>query len=392
MTLARDLERGDEAPGQAARLALDYPRRTPLVEAGRLRRRRSWTAPDAELLVRPGDRAGAGDAVARAPVVGRAAAVDVARSLGVSPDRAAGSLNRRVGETIAEGEPLAERRSLGGLQRRTLRAPAGGRLSYVSTETGIAYIEPLAGEARIAAHLDGEVVAVAADSALIEGEGIALAGTAGAGPAVAGILVTAESPEALPEGIDGAIVACGFALDEGTIGRLADAGAAAVVAAGIEETAIAHLGWDDLLWADGRQSAPPAPPFTVVLLAATAAAPPAGVWDLLRSLGGRGASAVGAEHGAPCELIVSLAASEAAELATRCLGTDRAGGHSAAGIGVGQRASVLAGRADGLTGEVEEIGGTPYRLASEVHTDVATVVFPYDVRLRVPLLHLRALR
>ncbi len=240
MTLARDLEQAGQTT-RASHERVDYPRRTPVVEAGRLRRRRSWGATEADLLVRPGDRVVAGDPVAHVLALGRASAVDVARLLGIPADRVASNLTRRVGEMVAEGEALAERRSLGGLQRRTLRAPAGGRLSYVSTETGIAYVEPLAAESSVAAHLAGEVVAVAADSVLIEGEGIAVAGLAGAGPAVSGILVVSDAADSLPEGVDGGIVACGFALDEATIGRLAEAGAAGVVATGIQAATVASM-------------------------------------------------------------------------------------------------------------------------------------------------------
>ncbi len=65
---------------------------------------------------------------------------------------------------------------------------------------------------------------------------------------------------------------------------------------------------------------------------------------------------------------------------------------ASAGVTIGHRICVVSGRADGLTGEVEEVSPVPYRLASEVRTDVATVAFPFDVRLRVPVLHLRTIR
>jgi hypothetical protein len=55
----------------------------------------------------------------------------------------------------------------------------------------------------------------------------------------------------------------------------------------------------------------------------------------------------------------------------------------------GDRVWVAAGRAQGLVGEIAQIVPGPVRLPSEVHTGVADVIFPFDVRMRLPLLHLR---
>ena len=57
----------------------------------------------------------------------------------------------------------------------------------------------------------------------------------------------------------------------------------------------------------------------------------------------------------------------------------------------GARERVIAGRGEGLVGEVVALSPGPYRLRSEVAADVADVVFPYDVRLRVPVTHLQAM-
>src|SRR5204863_8854183 len=103
-----------------------------------------------------------------------------------------------IGEMAAEGDVLAERRGLGGLQRRTLRSPIVGRLGYVSSETGVAYVEPSPVENRIAAQLAGEIVGAGRDAVVVEGEGLAVGGLAGAGPAVSGILSVADTPDDLP--------------------------------------------------------------------------------------------------------------------------------------------------------------------------------------------------
>jgi hypothetical protein len=398
MTLATTLERiasGDAPLG--GDVPLDYPQRTPLVTAGKLRRRRAWSGGEAEVAVRPGDRVAAADVVAHALLPARASAVDVVGLLGVTTDRVPASMARRVGEMVAEGDVLAERRSLGGLQRRTLRSPVAGRLSFVSTETGIAYVEPAAVEQNVVAHLAGEVVGVTPSAVVIEGEGLAIGGLAGAGPAVSGILFVADSPDDLPAQAEGTILACGFVLDEATLERINALGVGAVIATAVEEEAIARLGWDDLLWPQANRGAPrPAPPLTIILLAPGGTHAASGIWDLLRGLAGRAVSAIGGEPNAVPELLIFVPEAEAEEAVRRHFPGETRGAAddevASGALAVGRRVRVQAGRAEGLAGEVEALGATPFRLASEVRADVAEVAFPYDVHLRVPLLHLRAVR
>ena len=171
-------------PGPRAPLAPMVPRLSgrALVTRGPLRRRREWAPDAADILVQPGDRVDAGDAVARRRRPARAIALDAAAVLSVSPDRVSGSLSRQVGDMVAEGDVLAERRSLGGLQRRILRSPASGRLSYVSPLHGTVFVEPLPAESAVLAYLGGTVAEVLPDGVVLEGTGLAIAGVAGAGP------------------------------------------------------------------------------------------------------------------------------------------------------------------------------------------------------------------
>ncbi|MBI3974399.1 MAG: hypothetical protein HY332_24225 [Chloroflexi bacterium] len=416
MSLALELEQTqvDHAGADTLPVAvLDYPSRRPVLEWGRLRRRRWWGAVSAlpiELLVQAGAQVSAGDVLARFVELRRATAVDVGPALGLARERAAACLVRGPGEMVAEGDVLAERKSLGGLQRRTLRSPATGTLRHVAHDLGTAFIQPLAVESRIAAHLAGTVVEAGDGGVVIEGSAVAIAGAAGAGPAVSGILMLADHPNALPNEAAGAIVACAFSLDAGAIRQLADAGAVAIVAIGMDETAIERLGWDDVLWPEsgrGRtHAAPPAPPLTVVLLTACqaqgAALHPA-VWEALRPLAGRLASALGAEPGASPELLIPL--DTVSEDATDAVtghggagqngavppdGSSRATPDEAAGVlRPGVRVTVTSGRAEGLSGVAAATSAGPLRLASEIRADVTEVKFPYDVRVRVPNLHLR---
>ena len=110
-------------------------------------------------------------------------------------------------------------------------------------------------------------------------------------------------------------------------------------------------------------------------------APPA-LWRALQSLAGRLASAVGNEPGLAPEVVIAEPEPGAA------------GGPGAAAPGgvlltPGTAVRILAGRAEGRTGEVVAAGDVPHRLPSEVATTVADLLLPDGSRLRVPLAHLQ---
>src|SRR5688572_12070060 len=140
-------------PGIPVLPPTDYPWRRPMIEQGRLRRLRRWFEPNVEPLVGEGVRVEAGDAIARFTRGARAGAVDVAGGLGVPVERAAAFCIHGEGEMVAAGEVLAERRVLGGLQRRQLRAPVAGHVSFLSPQTGALYVQPPPVELQTIAHL-----------------------------------------------------------------------------------------------------------------------------------------------------------------------------------------------------------------------------------------------
>jgi hypothetical protein len=112
------------------------------------------------------------------------------------------------------------------------------------------------------------------------------------------------------------------------------------------------------------------------------------LWEALRSLAGRLASVVGREDGVEAgapELLVVLG-----ENAPSLYGLPESG-ESAVRLSPGSRVRVIAGRANGLVGEILALSPAQYRLRSEVGAEVADVSFPYGVRLRVPVLHLQAM-
>ncbi len=247
-----DLDRTDQpSAGQAMAPQAPFVGR-PLLTEGLVRRRRAWGTDEAEVLVRQGDQVSAGQAVARLRRPGRATALDAAAILGLSPERVESSLLCAVGDMLAEGDVLAERRALAGLQRRVLRSPASGRLSYVSPAHGTLFIQPQAVESAVIAHLSGEVVAAGAAGGAGGGPAPPAARVAGAGRAAAGKRYRGGAPTALPTEPGGGLGSWGVVREEGPVVAMAGAGAVGILAPGIADATIQRLGWDDLLWTAAR--------------------------------------------------------------------------------------------------------------------------------------------
>jgi hypothetical protein len=104
-----------------------YARVTPLTL---IHRRRLLPCPG-EVLVSRGRLVKATEAIARAVVPQEHRFVNVARLLGVSPDRVARYLLKEVGEEVKQGETIAGRRGLLGLRRVRVSSPVTGVLKAV---------------------------------------------------------------------------------------------------------------------------------------------------------------------------------------------------------------------------------------------------------------------
>jgi hypothetical protein len=307
--LSKRLETGDDAALETTRD--DLPRRRATIERGRLRRWRRWSGDYAVCAVQPGATVAAGHNVATIYRKGRVRAIDVSGALGIAPDQVLKVLVRKPGEQVVEGDLLAEQRLFLGGRKRRIFSPAGGQLLYASTSSGLAYVSGPPSEAQVLAHVGGQVVTVGADSVLVEGNAIAIAGVAGAGRAVGGRLLVVTLPRDLPPDLTGSVVACAFPLDEATARNISSRGAVGVIAAGIESHAMMRLGWDEVLWPlvrprFGGPSNDPSPPITIVLLSVANDEAPEEIWRRIAALNGRPVSLLGREPGAPPELVATL--------------------------------------------------------------------------------------
>ena len=93
-----------------------------------------------EVHVRVGDLVDAERLVASAALPGRVSALNVARELNIPPGEVAPRMLKQEGDSVKQGEPLAEYKSFFGFFRSQALSPASGTVETVSSVTGQALI------------------------------------------------------------------------------------------------------------------------------------------------------------------------------------------------------------------------------------------------------------
>jgi hypothetical protein len=110
------------------------------------------------LLVRAGQKVAATDVIAEATLTPEHIVLDVARGLGVAPNKAAGYIQRKIGDEITKDSIVASR---AGLVSRTVRSPQAGYLVAISG--GHVLIEVKNQPYQLMAGIPGEMLSVEAD-------------------------------------------------------------------------------------------------------------------------------------------------------------------------------------------------------------------------------------
>ncbi len=144
------------------------------------------------VLVRAGQKVATADVIAEAKLEPGHLTVDVARGLGVTPDKADQLVARKVGEQLAEGDVIAG--PVGGIISRIVRAPKNGAILAIGAGKVTLSLEGKDFELR--AGMPGTVVELVAErGAVIENYGALIQGVWGNGRFDAGIMTVAvESP------------------------------------------------------------------------------------------------------------------------------------------------------------------------------------------------------
>jgi len=170
------------------------------------------------VMVRQGQKVKSEDIIAEAVIPTHHELVDVVRILGLSNSKAADALiQRRVGETLGEGDILAE---TGGIFSRVIRTPGPGKV--ISIHDGQILIQTGAQTLSIQARYSGIIIEIIPDrGAVIETSGALIQGAWGNGKfAVGPLLCKAEtktsiiSPSDLEITARGSIIASAVCIDE----------------------------------------------------------------------------------------------------------------------------------------------------------------------------------
>jgi hypothetical protein len=207
-----------------------------------------------DVLVRAGDTVAADTVVARCELPGNIQTVNLASKLSLDPARTPKALSMPVGSTCRKGDVIAEGRSLFGLVRTKVLAPADGTLESVSSVTGqLIFREPPI-PVEVDAFVEGVVAEILpGEGVVVEARGAFLQGIFGVGGETFGeIAVAVRSPDDALSASDlrpehrGRVVVGGAYVSHKVLMRARELGVAAVVVGGFDDHDLRQLLGRDL--------------------------------------------------------------------------------------------------------------------------------------------------
>jgi len=207
-----------------------------------------------QVLARVGDAVSADQVVARCELPGNVQTVNLASRLATDPARVAATLLKPIGSEVEAGEPLAESKSLFGLIRQRVEAPARGTLESVSGITGQLILREPPIPVEVNAYVQGRVCEVLPEEGVIvEVRGAFLQGIFGVGGETSGeIAFAVKGPDqdltadCLSAEHRGKLVVGGAYVSHGALMRARELGVAAVVVGGFDDRDLRELLGRDL--------------------------------------------------------------------------------------------------------------------------------------------------
>ena len=206
-----------------------------------------------EVLVRVGERVQSDTPIARADLPGDIVTVNVVNLLGIPAEDIRNYMLKGEGDSIEEGEMIAENKPLIKWFRTQVRAPADGTIESVSDVTGQVLIRKPPRRVELSAFIDGEVTGVLeGQGAVIETVATLVQGIFGIGGERNGAITTVvESPEeALTEARvrpehAGKILVGGSLVEWPALKKAVEVGARGVIAGGFHSRHIREwLGYE----------------------------------------------------------------------------------------------------------------------------------------------------
>lgn len=206
-----------------------------------------------EVLVKAGDAVEARAVVARTFIEGDVTPVGMAALLSVPAGDVPGLMLVKVGDVVAEGQPIARSKGIFGLGKKEVASPAAGTVESVSGTTGQLILrgKPIAVEVK--AYVAGRVTeAIPNEGAVVECDAALVQGIFGVGGETVGPLRMAVAAadevleaRAIRPDMRGQIVVGGGRITAGAVQAAQAAGVAAIIAGGIDDSDLkAILGYD----------------------------------------------------------------------------------------------------------------------------------------------------
>lgn len=204
---------------------------------------------EGEVAVEVGDLVTADQVVARTELPGKVYPINVANQLGVDPGRLKGYLLKSVGDTVEEGEIVAQTPGILGLFKSESAAVVRGTIESISTVTGMVIYQADPIPVEIDAYINGRVVEVHQDEGcVVQAPATLIQGIFGLGGEVKGELVSVcESPTDVlePQQLSaehaGKIVVGGAYVTLEGLQRARELGVAGLVTAGFDYDDIKEL-------------------------------------------------------------------------------------------------------------------------------------------------------
>ena len=253
-----------------------------------------------DVLVSVGHHVAPDTVVARTELPGNVQIVNVAAQLSLDPATVPAALLKPVGSAVRKGDAIAQGKSLFGLVKNSILAPANGTIESVSPVSGQLILREPPLPVEVNAYVRGVVSDVLpGEGVVIETVGAFLQGIFGVGGETFGeIAIAASSPEEelteamLEPAHRGKVVVGGSRVSHATLMRAKEIGVAAVVVGGFDDRDLRQLLGKDLGVAiTGSEDLG----FTLVLTEGFGRIPMAGrTWRLLEAHRGERGSVSGA--------------------------------------------------------------------------------------------------
>ena len=207
-----------------------------------------------EVVVAKGDHVTADTVVARTHLPGNVQLVNVASKLGLPPEDLPSVMQKKGGDPIEKGEPLAVTQGFFGFFKSKVLSPCEGTVESISTVTGQVILREPPSPIEIDAYIDGEVVEIFPEEGVaIETVGTFIQGIFGVGGEKTGeIAVVVDGPgqpldaSLITEAHKGKIIIGGSHVTWDGLQQAMKVGASGIVVGGFDDPDLKRLLGKDL--------------------------------------------------------------------------------------------------------------------------------------------------